>query len=1182
MNIAELFEKDIHRNINGVIKVGQIDLDNIRQELDEYVITRELNKHFNTFSDRYTAALDARTDKMGVWISGFFGSGKSHYLKILSYLLENRDLNNCRALDYFDARRVPDPMLLAAISKAARNDTDVILFNIDSKADSNSKNDKDSIAKVFQKAFDEHLGYFGTIPAIAQFERQLDQQGKYTIFQQEFQEAAGLEWQENRDAWMFHQEAIASALQATLGITAESAARLLDSLEQHYSLSSEKFAQTVKQYLDSKGKHHRLLFMVDEVGQYVGDNSNLMLNLQTVVEDLGVHCQGKAWVVVTSQEAIDEITNNKLRGNDFSKIIGRFSRPLSLSSANTDEVIKLRLLKKKDAACESLAALFSQKAAILKNQIAFTADCAELLGYGDNSQGFVAAYPFVPYQFNLLQKVFTAIRIMGAAGKHLASGERSLLDAFQLASQAIADQPLGTLVPFHTFYLAVEGFLDTNISQVIDQATQNSQLQLFDIELLKTLFMIKYVKEIRANLDNLTTLCLSAIDQDKLILRSHVEAALHRLEKQTLIQRNGDEYSFLTHEEQDIGREIKNTDFDPSRITEELQKQVWDVIFTEKKLRYDGRHQYAFNRKLDEQSYGQQTSDLTLHIITPYADRYPEFREDTACILNTTSQQEVLVRLPDHFSLVDELIELVKTDQYLIRKSSGNSSKSIQSILALRSQQNSDRRSNITTLLQDLISRADVFACGSKLQINTRDPKNVLTEGLTYLIDNVYKKLNYVDSGFDTDEQVTNALTRNHEEKNITGQAFNAAAHSEILTWFNEEARSHRQVTIKGLIDKFAVRPYGWSELDTLGVMAELVNQSKLELRYAQGAVTPQELGLVAKLRSRKGLNEYTVRLGEVINPASLRVAKDLANDLLDITPPSDPIKLFEAYQNIFKVKQTELQSWLGEAVTGKLPFVNLLQTNLGLLKELLNYDSPAEFFKVVHTKRDEIEDAIQDGEKLKSFFTVQVKLFKQAQSDLQALELELRHLNHAELLQRVTTVRQILGMSDPTTRIPELPMLLQPVKEQIKQILAGYIESAIAHSESIKQQLTEYAQAAYPNLIEQLNLPGLIQEIENAIAPIKNAVTIDSVIARQSELDGLLNKYKQKLDLAANQIVSSVKEKDATYNVTIIKAIVPVKVVNLARKSVLETTADVDDYLSALRSALLAEIEQQHRVRLE
>jgi hypothetical protein len=1176
MNIAELFLKDIRRNINGVIKVGQLDDDNIRQELEEYVITRELDKHFHTFFERYTTALDTPTDKMGVWISGFFGSGKSHFLKILSYLLDNRELGNRRALDYFDQIRVPDSFLRANITKSAQNSTDVILFNIDSKADATSKNDKESIVKVFQKVFDEHLGYFGTVPALAEFERHLDQKGNYEAFQQAFKDASGLDWKDNRDAWGFHHDDMISALQNTMGMSADAASRLLDFNEQNYSLSSEKFARLVKQYLEQKSPHHRLLFMVDEVGQYVGDNSHLMLNLQTVVEDLGIYCQGRAWVVVTSQEAIDEITKNRIRGQDFSKIIGRFNRPLNLSSANTDEVIKLRLLNKNDAACQSLKALYDQKVAILKNQITFTADCAELPGYR-HVEEFVSAYPFIPYQFNLLQQVFTVIRVMGAAGKHLASGERSLLDAFQLASKAVANETLGALVSFNTFYLAVEGFLDSTISQVIDQAEQNSQLQTFDIELLKTLFMIKYVKEIRANLDNLTTLCLTHIDEAKLNLREKVEASLNRLEKQTLIQRIGDEYNFLTYEEQDIGREIKNTDIDPSDVTAELQNLVWESIFNDKKLRYDSRHQYYFNRKLDDQTNGQQISDLTLHIITPYADRYSQLQEDTPCILSTGSGEEVLVRLPDNQTLLDELTELVKTDKYIRRKNSGNLSDGVRTILTTRSEENSRRKERITTTLQDLIARADVFACGSKVEISTRDPKNVLTEGLIYLVDNVYKKLNYVESEFETEAQVNIAFTREDFELNTSGQPFNVAAQSEMLTWLNDEARTHRQVTIKALIDKFQSRPYGWSEFDILGVMAELVNPGKLEIRLAQATVNFRESGLVTKLRSRKGLTEYTVRLGEVINSASLKVAKDLANDLLGITPPNDGLKLFELYQQVLKTKQTQLKTWLDQAKIEGLPFINLLETNLQLITELIKKESPATFYNEIRNHRDELEDWVEDEQKLKSFFTAQIKLFQQAKQDLNSLELELRYITDGDLLQRVETVRQILLMTDPTAKIPQLPMLLQPVKDKVREVLQGQIEQAILLSEHIKQELVKYVKDAYPT--QQIDLEQYFIEIERAISVIKNVTNIDSVMARQSELQGFGNKFRQQIDAVAAQIIDRVREETGSYSVN---PIVAMQVVKYAPKPVLETAEDVESYLGALRGALLGEIEQNRRVRLE
>ncbi len=343
------------------------------------------------------------------------------------------------------------------------------------------------------------------------------------------------------------------------------------------------------------------------------------------------------------------------------------------------------------------------------------------------------------------------------------------------------------------------------------------------------------------------------------------------MERQTLIQRNADEYIFLTHEEQDIGREIKNTHVDSAKVLKELQQLVWDSIFTDKELRYNQRHRYPFNRKLDEQTFGQQTNDLTLHIVTPYAETYAAMQDDAFCIGTTGSGYEILVRLPDNQRLVDDLNSLVKTDEYLRLKNSSNLSPSIQRILIARGDENSKRRQELKVILEDLITLADVFAYGSKLEIRNRDAKNVLTEGLTYLVDNVYQKLGYVTSGFENEDQVSNALICDTQKQDITGQPTNAAAHSEMRAWLMEEARLHCQVTIRALVKKFASRPYGWSELDTLGVMAELANKGVVELRHAQANVNLREKDLVAQLRSRKGMDQYTVRLADVIDPASLK-----------------------------------------------------------------------------------------------------------------------------------------------------------------------------------------------------------------------------------------------------------------------------------------------------------------------
>lgn len=128
----------------------------------------------------------------------------------------------------------------------------------------------------------------------------------------------------------------------------ETAARNWFNGEEEIELSIEQLVKEIKEYVERKGKDNRLLFMIDEVGQYIGSDSDLMLNLQTIVEEIGTQCGGRVWVMVTSQEAIDSIT--KISGNDFSKIQGRFNTRLSLSSSSVDEVIKKRILAKTETA----------------------------------------------------------------------------------------------------------------------------------------------------------------------------------------------------------------------------------------------------------------------------------------------------------------------------------------------------------------------------------------------------------------------------------------------------------------------------------------------------------------------------------------------------------------------------------------------------------------------------------------------------------------------------------------------------------------------------------------------------------------------------------------------------------------------------------------------------------------
>jgi len=273
--------------------------------------------------------------------------------------------------------------------------------------------------QVFLRVFNEKLGFSGDAPHIAEMERHLVAQGVYEVFQQTFLEKKGSTWLEQRDAVDFMRDEIVASLGAALKMTPESAAAWFDNARDSYKINIESFAKLLRDYLATKPDGHRIIFLVDEVGQFIGANTQLMLTLQTITEQLGTQCQGRAWVIVTSQEDIDAAIGdaNKAKSQDFSKIQGRFHTRLSLASSNTDEVIGERLLAKTEAAHQALRTIYEKRADIINNQLSFVGTTVNLRGYRDAAE-FVAYYPFAPYQFTLLQKIFESIRKVGATGPH--------------------------------------------------------------------------------------------------------------------------------------------------------------------------------------------------------------------------------------------------------------------------------------------------------------------------------------------------------------------------------------------------------------------------------------------------------------------------------------------------------------------------------------------------------------------------------------------------------------------------------------------------------------------------------------------------------------------------------------------------------------------------------------------
>ena len=1187
MQIKSLFKKDIFRSINGVVKAHQLDDRSVWQELDEFVITKELDKHFRKFLSAYLNVLDnphdpAVTGKMGVWISGFFGSGKSHFLKVLSYLLGNRphsyEGNTKRAVEFFDGK-VEDAMVFGDIKRTVASNTDVILFNIDSKADSRAG--RDAILAVFLKVLNEMQGYDGDHPHIAHLERYLDNQGKLEEFQAAYQDITGIEWAEERDVYEFNRDQVVEAFQRTLGQTKESAEKWIDNAENNFSLTVENFSTWVKEYLDSKGPNHRLVFLVDEIGQFIGTDGHLMLNLQTVAEDLGTLCEGRAWVIVTSQEEIDKILGELRTAakNDFSKIQGRFQTRLSLSSANADEVIQKRLLKKEETVVEDLKAIFTEKGDILRHQLTFR-DCGMTLKPYADGDDFANNYPFAPYQFRLLQKIFEVIRRVGATGLHLAKGERSMLDAFQSAAQTVALKEVGVLVPLYDFYPSIESFLDTTVKRTIEQATENPSLEPLDIKLLQVLFLIRYVEEIKGNVDNLVTLCLNEIDADRLALRRQIEESLQRLEDETLINRSGENYFFLTNEERDIKREIDNIPISGAEEAQLLGELIFeDVLKGQRKHRYSkNKMDFTFNQICDMHPVGGRVEGgLIVSIVSPLADEYTLYNDGKSVLESSNEGGQIIIRLQDNERLGRELRIYAQTDKYLKTKSDSGLPDSSKRILRDNADDNRERRELLTSSLSDMFTEASYFAVGQELKIKASAPGVCLYEALEYLITNSFSKMGYLKHLHPDPLKEIQVVLRSNDVSQqslaLNLEENNPQAIEDLRNYIELCKLKHHVIVLYDVIMKrYAVRPYGWPDLEVVLLVARLLAVGEISLRMEGGTLPLDKIYENIKTPAR--WRKITIHKRKAPDPNALQDARQLGQDLFSKMGPDNEDALFDFLQGQLKAWETALSTFKPLADTGDYPGKEEIEGALAVVKPLLAYEESYKFIKQINEHKEDLLYLSDEFHNLEQFYDNQKPTWEKLRSAYQkfylnSLKLE-RDDQAAPALRRM---KEILDAPAPYGMIHEAEGLIRIVSEVNTTMVTQRRTKAVAKIDGLISEMTKELDLVrgegdlrYSCLSPLESLHKQLERI-NSIAHLTQA---------EQEAIQIFDEAMGKVEEFVKKAVKKPGVEDPP-----VKPLCIVKPAALADTTYLETPKDVDRFLDELKKRLEAAISSGQRVQI-
>lgn len=1183
MIIKDLFKKPIDRSIQGVVTIGNEDEEQKWMELEEYVCTDEITKQFRIFFRKYRDSIVNPTEKMAAWITGFFGSGKSHFLKILGYILENEVVAGVKAVDYFKDK-IHDEMLLADMQKCAAASNKVVLFNIDSKAKSDSKNKTQAIMDIMLRAFNESIGYCGDRPWVADLERMLDDEGLLEAFVEKFEELSHRDWKSNRSKAALNKKSIVDALVEVRNVPRDDAENYVNDQINNYTNSTEEFAKIVNTYC--KKNKTRIIFLMDEVGQFIGDNTQLMLNLQTCVEDLGKYCRGQAWVVVTSQQELKAmIDSTKDKQQDFSKIQARFDTRILLSGAEAGEVIKKRILEKKDNAVTPLMSLYDGNANKISNLIMFEGT-PSWSGY-KGAEEFKDVYPFVPYQFELLQKVFTAIREHGMSeGKHLAHSERSLLSAFQDSAKKYADNNDGILVPFDSFYLTIEQFIDWDIKTVFTSAEKKPTLNDFDIRVLRVLFMILHVKEMPATLNRIATLMVESLDEDKMVLKNKIADSLVRLEKETLIQKNGETYDFLTNAEQDVNKQINQVDYNEGEVKRTIFDIVYDRVFELTKHSYKNRYSFPLNRSVDDETKGMISADnITVKVITQFSG----LTDPTSFGAESARNNALVVDMTQG----EYISELIRANRIAIfkRNNSASTTVAMTEIMAKKSAELSERLRRAEDIIRETLRSAPMYYNGGLISIKEKDGKDRLTEALNQVVEQEYYQLGLVSHFYSDQKDILNVFNDSQQSlfgNDITKEA-NYPAYLEIINKIKNDKSLLKRTTVKALLDTFSKKPFGWRELDILGMIASLLKSEAVSISRHEVAVDIKDYNFKNDFVKKNGLDVMVIRTQEKIDDAILYQVKKIMNEIYSVTLTMKEVDMKNDVLAFFNQKREFLSNlkikYQGKSFAGS----GCIPAIYDDISAIVKTSDTATIFNEIIARKDSLEENAEVLEQLEAFYKTgssQQKVYNDAAEIVSWYDDNNTLFGGLESIAPVVAeMSSILSMPVPFGKMSELGNLVFKANSVKDQILEEKFQNAVRSINNDKAEIKKELDAVLNSDIsdsKKARIQDKFDEIEHTYNSWNNSISKKTpnleayVLSSQTQV----KEYKKFINKVFAEAESSAADDKPAKQVRR-KTVKVIDCVPTAKKKI-KSAADIDSVVEYIKQELTRALNNNDEIDLD
>ena len=1185
MKLKELYSKPINRAVNPAVSATKFDPETERIEIQEYVFTDEIINGLFRILDAIKN--NKPYDHVGIWIDGYYGSGKSHFLKYLDYCItpSTRDDALCRLLE---AVKVIDPLdekhnlgfdyeeLLSIANWLKRATIDTCIFNLETSYD-NSTDKKKAFLHVFWNEFNGKRGFNKFNITLAQnLEKPLAEKGVFEAFKKRIAEEGG-DWNDPGMA----ADLIDNELDWVLDIAKELAPTLsVDSIRERIikrdtNMSIDRFGMELASYLKDKGDDYRLILLADEVSQFINKERDRYLNLQEIITKLSEACDNKVWVACTAQQDLSEIMddcNIAEEKDKEGKIKGRFEVKVSLKGTQPEVITQKRILDKKEDVKPELASLYNKYKAGFDLQFKLPTSYSSY----DSQDDFVDYYPFVPYQFKLIMQVFNSFLALGYVAKEVKGNERSIIKVIHSTAKANAEANLGKFISFDELYnnmfeeglqargqKARQNAIDMSRTYQTDRP-ERTQLAL---RVANVLFMICNISQtdqllFPATIDNITTLLVNDMETPRLTIKNEVEKIVEFLCDNNIIRREQgkqgapDTFTFYSEEEMKVAQLIQSQVVDNNTQAEQL-KEIFNKYITalKNKEQYKTRS-FSVGLTIKQRTFLSNNPDVQVEFVM---DADYETAEQLA-LQNSNQNRMVYYVGPqyrDNKRLYNAFYWYCQANRYMATQVTSDENKKTRDEFEKRANQLYENV--IKKEFEKILDTCPVVSGLSVIdeaELGQKRGNDRYRVAMDKHLSGIYTKANLVDypSMPRTTDQLKKAILRPIQPGDYDGMnAVLTDAEHEVDIYLNKQ---FAEVNVSDVLAKFSKAPYGWDNICTLYVINELVRRHNRDYSYANNPNV--ETSTVAS-RIVNESNKFTLRIAKVISPQVVQKFVFAWKEIFGVSaaPTStDSTQLFRACRDIDSDRSlaTFIKGYkdIEQHIAG-YQFCQPIREAIELFGSWLGERDPLKFFNLVIAAKNEVKTLIDKCKEVVQFTHDQLYVYKkliQFQDDNQYnfsfIPIELQG-----------AVSDFCKLKDDPWPIAGLRGYIK-LQRQLSGILDGVRDDKRS---KVSNAYTEtFSQLRH--ICEKNNVDVNILPKEDVVISLKTAPSNLLQLQNNLSTDEFYQEQVVKILAAAKNDDDDDDKK--VKNITL----------NTKTMHPLQTTADIDDYLSRLRTQLMKAIE--------